>query len=204
MANLNNGEAGKEKNKALDVLTIRGMADQSISAHDYPSLGLEKDEYVVIDIERTRIGIVIIWVYIIVISFLAMIFCHTMLQMTDNLGTVVLIVALGYVAVITSVLFGLADIKVYQRNYMIVSNKRVFTRSQIGPFAAKTQVIELENIEDVGVSQSGIISSFLNCGEIRLSTELDESAYKLSYVSDPNKKAIEIKKVMNNIESKKS
>jgi len=43
----------------------------------------------------------------------------------------------------------------------------------------------LSNIEDASFTQHGILQQILNYGDIRLSTEGDETTYRFSYVAAP-------------------
>lgn len=201
MPKINDSQSDQSKPRGRGPkLKGREVIDQSISAHDYPSLGLSNDEYVIVDIERSKVGIAFIWATVIVISLLMIVFCQMMTWSLSHFETTFLMVLLGYVTVIVAMVLGTIESKIYNKNYMIVTNRRAFTQTQIGPFATKTQVIELENIEDVGVYRGGALPVFFNYGEIRLSTERDESAYKLTFVKDPDEQAVEIKRIINRID----
>ena len=159
MAEIDNDTNQEKVKKIKKLSTAREKADQSISVHDYPSLGLGKDEYIVADVERSKIGLVFIWSVIVVLSLLAMFICQVMIWWADSFGEVVLMVLIGYVGVIITLIIGSAESRIYRRNYMIISNQRAFMQTQVGPFATKNQVIELQNIEDVTVYQKGILQS---------------------------------------------
>lgn len=199
MADYGQDEKQKKSKGKLHKLTVREIADLSISAYDYPYLGLGKNEYVIINIERSRIGLVYIWSVVVGISLLLIAVCKMMINTNDSFEITILAVLLGYITVFITLIIGSAESRIYRRNYMIISSQRAFTQTQIGPFATKTQVIELENIEDVVVNKSGILPSFFHYGEIRLSTEVDDSSYNLTFVKDPEKQASEIKKIVNSI-----
>lgn len=191
----------KKKSKKRSIrLEDREVIDQSISAHDYPTLGLESDEYVIVNVERSRVGLAFIWGVVIAVSALMIVFCHRMALTTNHVESALMIVLFGYLAVIIAIVLGVIESRIYQKNYMIVTNQRAFTQTQIGPFGTKTQVIELEHIEDVGVFRGGVLPTMLGYGEIRLSTERDESAYKLTFVKDPDEQVKEIRKMVNIID----
>lgn len=194
----NAGRRNKGDNRKS--LSGRSRVDLSISAHDYPSLGLGDKEYVVIDLERSRIGLAFIWAIVIVMSFFIMLFCQTIIWSMNRLEINFLVVLLGYLAVFFAIILGLVESRIYKRNYMIITNQRVFTRTQIGPFATKTRVIELSNIEDIGVYRKGILPTIFSYGEIRLSTELDDLTYKITFVKNPDRQAVAIEKIVNAID----
>lgn len=195
-------KSGKPKATLKGIVELRGreVADQIISAHDYPSLGLEDDEYVIVDVERSKVGLAFVWAAVVVVSLLMIIFCHMMSLTMHNVTTALLIVLLGYFAVTIAIVFGTVASRIYQKNYMIITNQRAFTQKQIGPFATKAQVIELEHIEDVGVFRGGFLPMIFGYGEIRLSTERDESAYNLTFVKNPDEQVVEIRRIINTVD----
>lgn len=197
-SNASNGGLGTKKQRAR--LKGREVADQGISAHDYPSLGLGDDEYVIADVERSRVGLVFIWTVVVFVSMLMIVFCQMMIWTLDRMESTLLMVLLGYASVLIAITLGTIESNIYRKNYMIITNQRAFTQTQIGPFATKTQVIELENIEDVGVYRGGMLPTVFGYGEIRLSTERDEAAYDLTFVKNPDEQAVEIKKIINDIQ----
>lgn len=175
----------------------REVIDQSISSHDYPHLGLGDNEYVIVDVERSKIGLVLIWSAVAFVSLLMIVFCQIMVWTLNNFETTFLMVLLGYITIIVAMILGVIESRIYNKNYMVVSNQRVFNQIQNGPFATRTKVIEIENIEDVAVRRSGLLSTLLNYGEIRLSTERDDLTYRLSFVKSPDTQIEEIKKAVN-------
>jgi uncharacterized membrane protein YdbT with pleckstrin-like domain len=51
----------------------------------------------------------------------------------------------------------------------------------------KSQVINLEAIEDISFSQSGLLQHIFNYGTVRMSTTGDESTYTFNFASFPAK-----------------
>lgn len=189
----------KKKGGKFGRLKDREVVDREISAHDYPSLGLGDKEYVIVDIERSKAGLIFIWASVVSISILMMVFCQMMIWTVERFEAAFLMVMLGYILVFVAIALGTIESRIYRKNYMIVTNQRAFTQTQIGPLATKTQVIELENIEDVGVYRGGVLPMLFGYGEIRLSTERDESAYKITFAKNPDEQAAEIKRKINEI-----
>lgn len=162
------------------------QADHARSVADYPHLDLAEDEYIVIDVARSRIGLVYIWLVTLLLVALfvvsAMFFANSFASAESKL----LIAALGYLLVGMTLIGGLVASAIFRNNYLVVSNQRIFAQVQNAPFARREQSIEIEHIEDTSYVQSGILPHVFNYGTIRLSTVGDEHTYALNYVSDPD------------------
>jgi hypothetical protein len=52
-------------------------------------------------------------------------------------------------------------------------------------FSRLEQTVSLGNIEDASFTQHGIFQQVFNYGDIRLSTEGDETTYRFSFVASP-------------------
>ena len=187
----------KTKNKWS--LSPAEQADHDRSVHDYPWLDLEDDEYVVIDIVRTKIGRFFIWfcsigaaVLLIVISMVA-IFTQKMI------GGEIMAILCIFCAVI-SVVIGIFMNWIYGRNLLIVTNQRVFGRIQVSLLSYRLQSVEIEHVEDVSFDKSGILPMMFNYGSIRLSTVGDEHTYKLTFVENPAEQIKIVKKVVNAVD----
>lgn len=182
--------------KQSTTLSPTELADHYRSVHDYPWLDLEDDEYVVVDIHRTKVGKFFIWFcsvgITVVFGLVALIPFFT--NMTR--GMEILSIAFLFCA-IASVVAGCILNWIYGRNYLIISNRRVFGRVQISPFSYKRQSIELGKIEDVSFNQNGILSMIFNYGMITMSTVGDEHTYKLTFVDGPNEQIKLVKKMVN-------
>ncbi|MDR1196976.1 MAG: PH domain-containing protein [Candidatus Nomurabacteria bacterium] len=177
-------------------LNTEEQADHDRSVRDYPKLDLTDDEYVVIDVRRSKIGLVYIWLIVILASGLFIATAHTISLQFHEIELDLMFVLFGYVGTILAISFGLVASSIYRRNYMILTNKRVFARFQNSPFAMREQDIELEHIEDISVFQSGILQILFNYGSIRLSTVGNEHTYNFTYSSNPRVQVKPINKIV--------
>jgi hypothetical protein len=169
------------------VLTPEEQADHDRSVFDYPHLNLSPNEYVVIDVERHPIGIVLIWLVSITafaIMVLGMIFVSQDNFVTDKILRLNLAIT-SLVMAILSLIGGAVVGYVYRQDYFIVTNQRVFSRTQYTPFAHRSQNVEMEHVEDVSYIQTNILQTILNYGTIRLSTVGDEHTYVFTFVDHP-------------------
>jgi hypothetical protein len=74
---------------------------------------------------------------------------------------------------------------VYVSNKFFLTNESVIQEIQHSLFSRLEQTVSLSNIEDASYTQVGILQQLLNYGDIRLSTEGDETTYRFSYVANP-------------------
>jgi hypothetical protein len=190
-------DSGRRKHSKLSVLE---KADHAISVHDYPELDLDKNEYVLIDVDRTKLLPILTYIaagssYIIctVIAFL---------DMNGQLGTpnggLFSILCLFITIVVT--LVGCMGVWIYKCNQMIVSNQRIFSKMQESWFSFRMQSIELEHIEDISYSQSGIMANLFDYGSIRFSTVGNEHTYELTFVNKPEDQIKIIKKAVHDVD----
>ncbi len=169
----------------------RKLHNQSITK--YPLLSLSEGEYVITTLRRHPIGMISIW-GIVALSILITLFLPAMyyglgIDATLRLSATATI-ALGLtllVIIVLSIAAGMIATYVYESNRFYLTNENVTQRIQASLFSKKIQTINLGSIEDVSYRRSGIIQTVLNYGSIRLSTEGEETTYRFSYVSDPEK-----------------
>jgi len=74
---------------------------------------------------------------------------------------------------------------VYVSNKFFLTNESVIQEIQTSLFSRLEQTVSLSNIEDASFTQVGILQQIVDYGDIRLSTEGDETTYRFSYVASP-------------------
>jgi hypothetical protein len=166
-------------------LTPAEVADHERSIHDYPEIQFSSTEYVVLDVERSVWGLIQIWLWIIAIIIVIAAFTLVMIQSavpTERAN----ITLIGFCVLIGALLAGGIATHIFRRNYFIVTNERIFARSQISPFSHHTQIIEIEHVEDCSIKQSNIMQTLLKYGTLRLSTIGDEQTYLFTFVVHPD------------------
>lgn len=166
-------------------MTPAEIADHERSVHDYPNIHFSPSEYVVIDVQRSKVGLIRIWLFALLV-LAAMILVTVMIHQTSpfQLGFGINL-ALLIVTIALPLLVGVIGSYVYKQNTFIVTNERIFAHIQLTPFAQRSQNVEIEHIEDCSISQSGPLQMLLNYGTIRLSTIGDEQTYLFTYVANP-------------------
>lgn len=158
--------------------------DESVAK--YSLIRFLADEYVVIDVKRTSLGVLKNWLGVVMIPLLlaAVIIA---LNFAKILTPQIFFLSLGIGALVFFVAFILALVAnyVFRQNRLIITNERVFRRMQLTPFSYTDENIELSKIENCSFSQENLLEMMFNYGGIRLSTVGNEKTYEFDYASDP-------------------
>jgi len=182
-----------------DQLSPRDQADHERSVHDYPFIKFEPTEFVVIDVTRSIVGIIYIWLVALVafsaIVGVAVLIAHTSPDdLKDNIAIAAFIGAFGAFA------GGAIATYVFRSSYFIVTNERIFARAQYAPFSYRDQSIEIEHIEDCSLRQGGILQTLFGYATIRLSTVGDEHTYQFTFVTRPKEQFDVINEVVHAVD----
>lgn len=177
------------------------------AAQLYPMLNLSEGEYVISAVRRHPIGLLapIAVTSVLVIVFLSILFYYDRIIASLGLaGSFPGVQAAFFPLVmlmIAVVVGGLIAIYVYESNRFFLTNESVIQEIQVSLFSHYEQTVSLANIEDASFSQKGIFQNLLGYGDIRLSTEGDETTYRFQYVANPKE---QIAKLNNAIEAFKN
>jgi hypothetical protein len=166
-----------------DKLTPELQVKHDESVKHYPEIQFSDTEYVVVDVQRTVWGLVLIW-FVAIAAFLVILLFATIVSQTGEVNSFtmfMIVVGLGVMCLIG----GTIGQWVFRKNYFIVTNERVVAQVQSTPFSHHNQNVELEHIEDCSYRQNGPIQAILNYGTIRLSTIGDEQTYLFTFVARP-------------------
>lgn len=181
--------------------TVPGISEELQRKHDvsvrrFPSLNLSEGEFVILQIRRHPIGLLIPTfltalsvVVLMTFAFLVPDFYSTMESTSASAlaaseGPVVSILLL---LALLSVAFGGASIWVYQKNQFFLTNESVIQEIQISLFSRREQTVSLGSIEDASFRRQGVLQHLFNYGTMRLSTEGEETTYRFAFVEDPKK-----------------
>lgn len=179
-------------------LTAEERARHQNSKQLYPELHISESEYIISAVRRHPIGLLSIWLVVLLVVVL----CLVGLPLyADNLQLIakslavpvhtlpsVAVAAIPVLALAGLVLLGgLVATYVYLQNKFFLTNESVIQHIQTSLFSRKEQTISLNNIEDASYRQHGILQTLLNYGNIRLSTQGEETTYRFSYVANPKR-----------------
>ena len=161
------------------------------SVRHYPRLNLSRGEYVIREMRRHPIGLFVP----LAVGVLLLTAAFSVLANYDLIAANVLFIDLTASAdtvflpiIAFAITVGLGMFiayYVYISNTFFLTNESVIQEIRHSLFSHHEQTVSLGNIEDASYVQRGIIQTIFNYGDIRLSTEGDETTYRFSYVSNP-------------------
>lgn len=157
----------------------------------YPFLNLSEGEYVIRAVRRHPIGLFLPLAAgtLVIGLFLSLLFNYDIfverMAVTGILANSALVVVpiLVLVAIVGLGMF--IAYYVYINNKFFLTNESVIQEIQISLFSRHEQTVSLGSIEDASYTQHGILQHIFDYGDIRLSTEGDETTYRFSYVAGP-------------------
>lgn len=172
------------------------VSPESQRLHDrsvrlYPTLNLSEGEFVISAVRRHPIGIFIplaLGTLLIALS-LSLLFNYeafvSVLSIQGALADVSAVAIPIWLLVAVIGLFMFIAWWVYVQNKFYLTNESVIQEIQTSLFARHEQTVSLANIEDASYNQRNILQQLFNYGDIRLSTEGDETTYHFTYVGNP-------------------
>lgn len=161
------------------------------SLHLFPTLNLSDGEYVIRSVRRHPIGLiapVVIGVFLIAMAITVMFSYEEAINQRPIPGLVIdpaLVNILALLFIVISIIGMAVSAYVYLSNKFFLTNESVIQEIQHSLFSRHEQTVSLANIEDASFTQKGIIQHIFNYGDVRLSTEGDETTYRFSYVANP-------------------
>ncbi len=173
------------------------------SVRRYPDANLSEAEYIIRDVKRHPIGMAGavagggITILVLAIA-LALYPADPSKYYLPSFGVAMLIISGVMILIGLGVLI---TMWVYLQNRFYLTNESVIQNIQNSLFSKQEQTINLGNIEDASYTQRGIFQTMLDYGSIRLSTEGEETTYRMSYVSHPKQ---EIDALTNAVEAFKN
>jgi uncharacterized membrane protein YdbT with pleckstrin-like domain len=157
----------------------------------YPELNLSSHEYVIRDVRRHPIGMVLPLVSTVIGVSIVLLFVMNYDILVSSLGLPEsgfgMVVLMAILMIILLLIGGYLAAWVYINNRFFLTNESVIQEIQTSIFSRREQTVSLQNIEDSSYRQHGLIQTMFNYGSIRLSTEGDETTYRFDYVANPKR-----------------
>ena len=75
----------------------------------------------------------------------------------------------------------------YYLDVLIITDKRIVDIEQKGFFSRDVSTVRLENIEDITVSVSGVLATFVDFGTLKIQTAAESREFIVRNVPKPNK-----------------
>lgn len=178
---------------AKPEISPEAKARREESLKHYPFLNLSDGEYVIRSVRRHPIGLLApMGIGSILIGILLSILFNYDL-VAEGLGlsgnfaepTFLMIPIL-----LLTVLIGLGMFVayyIYVNNKFFLTNESVIQEIQTSLFSRHEQTVSLGSIEDASYRMTNIVQHILNYGDIRLSTEGEETTYRFTYVGNPKR-----------------
>jgi len=164
----------------------------------YPLLNLSDGEYVISAVRRHPIGLLVPLGIGTVIIGIALGILLNYDIVAESAGLTGYIAEASNVAVpilllcLVTALVMFISWYVYVSNKFFLTNESVIQEIQHSLFSRLEQTVSLSNIEDASFTQVGIFQQIIDYGDIRLSTEGDETTYRFSYVASPKMHVAEL------------
>lgn len=169
--------------------------DDNVRRHNeatakYPHLNLSEGEFVVLDVKRHPIGLLmpVLVTAVTILALIAVLIIYpsdssvaggaALPAYTDAFLVLMLLMLLVGVG-------GAIAVWVYLQNQFYMTNESVIQEIQHSLFSRHEQTVSLGSIEDASFKQSGLLQMMLNYGTVRLSTEGEETTYRFTYVANP-------------------
>ncbi|MFZ2125337.1 MAG: PH domain-containing protein [Candidatus Saccharimonadales bacterium] len=170
--------------------------DRSTKA--YPTLNLSAGEYIVRDIRRHPIGLIppfAVGAFIISLALILLFNYEAIFKSiqvpTENLDSAwVTLPIMGFILLVVIGMY--VAYYVYENNRFYLTNESVIQEIQNSLLFKSEQTVSLLNIEDASFAQEGILQQLFNYGSIRLSTEGEETTYRMTYVPKPKEAIIRL------------
>ncbi|MFZ1301683.1 MAG: PH domain-containing protein [Candidatus Microsaccharimonas sp.] len=157
----------------------------------YPTLNLSAGEFVVSAVRRHPIGLIIplgLGTILIGLTLGVLLNYDAFAEALALTGSAAEVATVAIPLLLFCVLIGLGMFitwYVYVSNKFFLTNESVVQEIQHTLFSRLEQTVSLSSIEDASFTQVGILQHIFNYGDIRLSTEGDETTYRFSYVASP-------------------
>lgn len=157
----------------------------------YPEINLTAGEYVISSIKRHPIGLfpsIFVGLLLATIGFSALFNTGYLMQLLSSYYPNVsesFIAVPSLVAIVLALVGVYISYYVFSNNRFYLTNESVIQIIQTSLFARQEQIVSLANIEDCSYKKTNFIEQLLDFGEIRLSTEGEETTYSFSIAPRP-------------------
>jgi uncharacterized membrane protein YdbT with pleckstrin-like domain len=162
----------------------------------YPKLNLSDGEYVIRDVRRHPIGLFQIWGAVAVVVLAVLGILAFLMAGSSTFGATsgaAMPLALGALLICAlAMIAGYVGTFVYTANRFYLTNESVIQNIQTSLFSNREQTVSLSNVEDASYSKHGIIQNILDFGQIRLSTQGDETTYRFNFASHPSEQVAQL------------
>jgi uncharacterized membrane protein YdbT with pleckstrin-like domain len=158
------------------------------SVSRFPDINLSTQEYVIDEVTRHTIGLVIPVLVAVVLSLFLLGALSSYPRLAPNgnppFSSLLLPVALllGLIALATYIV-----IWTYRKNRFFITNESIIQQVQDSLFAHNEKTVDLAEVKDISYAQAGIMQMMFNYGSIKITTEGGDEIYTFTSVAEPKK-----------------
>ncbi len=155
----------------------------------HPMVVMQPGEQIVATLKRHPFGIVSLYVSaligIVVASLLAFVFLPSLFNQYNVTGANSAIYAgLGILVVVLLLVLFVAT-SVYWQNQWVITTDSITQITQNGLFGRQVAQLSMDNLEDVTVTQDGIIPHMFGFGTLKVETAGERAKFQFPYCPDP-------------------
>lgn len=163
--------------------------EASLRAH--PHLNLSAGEFVVMDVKRHPIGLLlpVLSAGVAILALIGLLIVYPT-NPGGEMGILPSYTDIFFPVFLVMILIGVGGavaVWVYLQNHFYLTNESVIQEIQHNLFSRHEQTVSLGSIEDASFKQSGVLQHFFDYGTVRLSTEGEETTYRFAYVANPRR-----------------
>jgi hypothetical protein len=145
---------------------------------------LQPDEEVVCVIKRHPAGILMQYVGATAVILLGALFVLFLPSSSSDSTKLLFYTGLGFFTLLLVGILGIAT-KVYWQSQWVITTDSLTQVTQGSLFGAQVSALSFESLEDITVSQTGILSHMFDYGTLRAETAGERSKFVFSYCPDP-------------------
>lgn len=130
-------------------------------------------------------GAFVILAMLAIIAFAAVVNTDSLVGVEDTGGIKVLLVVLGFLLIIGAAIATFIAAFLFQSNVIYVTNEKIAQVLYISLFNRKISQLSIGDVQDVTVTQKGILAHAFNYGTLVIETAGEQQNYTFTYVPDP-------------------
>lgn len=162
------------------------------SAEAFPQLDLSDNEYVILNVRRHIIGLLIPFIVaIIAICFIiaATLLASDLMNFTGWQFNLALAHLTGWVAVVFLSLGLYVYYWVYSNNILFLTNESIIEKTQMSLFVSNVKSVGLSDVVDISFQKIGLIEQLFDFGTIKIGTKYNKDPFVFRFVQRPRLQA---------------
>lgn len=183
---MENGKEHENRQLAMSRLSHEGRKY-------FKFIEFDENERLVTEIRKHFVGLLIILLtgafvilaMLVIIGFAAAVNTDSLVGVEDTSGVKALLVVLGFLLIIGSAIATFIAAFLFQSNVIYVTNEKIAQVLYISLFNRKISQLSIGDVQDVTVTQKGILAHAFNYGTLVIETAGEQQNYTFTYVPNP-------------------